>query len=70
MDPVNLVFVCVVAFSAVFFLLAVLAVAMRLITIVFPAPTSKVDPAVVAAISTAVATVWPAARLTRLEEDR
>lgn len=64
----NLVAVCGIAFAAVFTLLALLAVVMQLITVVFPVRRSRVDPPVVAAISGAVASLVPGARVTRIEE--
>ncbi len=70
MDQLELGVVCIVAFAAVFMLLSTLAVVMRLITAAFPALTQCLDPAVVAAVSTTVATVWPGARLTKIEEER
>ena len=69
MDPVNLVLICLIAFVTVFLLLAVLALAMHLTTMLFPPPAARIDPTVVAAISTTVSTVWPGARLTKIEEE-
>jgi Na+-transporting methylmalonyl-CoA/oxaloacetate decarboxylase gamma subunit len=64
----NLVAVCGIAFAAVFTLLSLLAVVMQLITVVFPERKSIVDPPVVAAISSTVASLVPGARVTRIEE--
>ena len=65
----NLVSACGLAFGAVFVLLAVLAAVMQAITAAFPERRSIVDPAVVAAISSTVASVVPGARVTRIEEE-
>jgi hypothetical protein len=65
----NLITICIIAFAAVFVLLLLLAVAMHLITILFPERTAEADGAVVAAISSTVASLWPGARVTRIEED-
>lgn len=68
MDAPNLIAVCFLAFVIVFLLLAFLAAAMRLITALFPERRKALDPAVAAAISTSVATLYPGARVTRIEE--
>jgi hypothetical protein len=65
----NLVAVCGIAFVAVFTLLALLAVVMQLITVVFPERRPAVDSTVVAAISGTVASFVPGARVTRIEEE-
>ena len=66
-DP-NLFVVCGIAFMAVMGLLTSLAVVMRIITAVFPVVRATSDPAVIAAIHVAVATVVPDARVVKLEE--
>lgn len=69
-DPLlNLLQACGIAFAAVFLLLTVLAVLMRAITAVFPLRTPRTDPAITAAIATAVAILAPGARVTRIEEE-
>jgi hypothetical protein len=60
---------CLVAFVAVFVLLAFLAGVMRLITLGFPGRKEGLDPVVVAAISSTVASVFSGARVTRIEEE-
>lgn len=65
----NLVSACLIALGAVFCLLGVLASIMWLITALFPVRETKIDTAVVAAISSAVAAVWPGAQVTRVEEE-
>lgn len=64
----DLVLICVSAFLAVFVLLAVLAAVMRLILVVFPAREETGDAAVVAAVTTAMSTIYPGAQITRIEE--
>jgi len=61
--------ICGLAFVSVFVLLAFLAVVMQLITALFPERAVEVDAAIVAATSTAVASVYPGARVTRIEEE-
>ncbi len=60
---------CLTAMIAVFILLGVLALTMELITAVFPERRRAMDPAIVAALTTAVASIFPGARVTRIEED-
>lgn len=66
----NLLATCLIAMVAVFSLLGVLALLMALITLVFPVVRDRIDPAVVAAISTVVASVYPGASVTRIEEEQ
>ena len=68
MEP-NLLAVCSLAFLVVFLLLSILALAQQWITNVFPERIAAVDAVVVAAISTAVASVYPGARVSRIEEE-
>jgi len=65
----SLITICAIAFAAVFVLLILLAVAMHLITTVFPERSATLDGAVIAAISGTVASLSPGARVTRIEED-
>ena len=68
-DP-NLLAICGTAFSAVFVLLVVMALAIRVITAALPAPeVEEEDVTVAAAIATTVAAIYPGARVTRIEED-
>ena len=69
MSEINLIAVCGIAFGAVFVLLAFLALVMQLITIVFPERKAAIEPTVVAAISSTVASLYPGARVTRIEEE-
>jgi VanZ family protein len=61
---------CAIAFVAVFALLTFLAITMHFITSLFPTRGTSVDAAIVAAISGAVASVLPGARVTHIEEER
>ncbi|UCD24154.1 MAG: hypothetical protein JSW51_14190 [Gemmatimonadota bacterium] len=70
MGSTDLLMVCVSAFFAVFVLLTLLALAMRGLIAVFPDKTGKADPAMLAAITSAVAAVFPGSKITRVEEER
>ena len=69
LDVTSLSSACLIALFSVFVLLGSLALIMELITAVFPDRESSIDPVLVAAISTAVASVYPGARVTRIEEE-
>jgi hypothetical protein len=66
----SLVAMCGTAFTSVFVLLIILALVIWAISAIFPPPEEdeSADAALVAVISTAVATVVPGARVTRIEE--
>lgn len=64
----NLFFICISAFLAVFVLLSILAISMRLILIIFPEKESKTDAAVLAAVSTTVQSIYPGTLITKIEE--
>jgi hypothetical protein len=65
----NVLAICAIAFAVVFAVLGVLAAAMRLITVFFPARSAAADAAVIAAISGAVSALLPGSRVTRIEEE-
>jgi hypothetical protein len=69
MDP-NVLSSCVLSFIAVFILLGVLALLIRIIAALFPDGSERSDSALVAAIHTAAAVKFPEARITRIEEIR
>lgn len=69
MSEPNLFAVCGIAFGAVFVLLAFLALAQQLITVIFPERKSAIDSTVVAAISSTVASLYPGHRVTKIEEE-
>lgn len=64
----SLIAVCVAAFCAVFVLLIVLAMVIRLLTVVFPLSDQLDDAAMVAAIGATVTNIYPGVRVTRIEE--
>ena len=69
MEATNLVSACLIALVSVFTLLGSLAMIFELITVLFPARKQHIDPVLIGAISTAVATIYPGAKLTRIEEE-
>jgi uncharacterized membrane protein YqjE len=68
MESADLLLICASAFVAVFLLLALLSLVMRLITAVFPQHEMVADAAYVAAITAAVASLYPGTRVTKVEE--
>jgi hypothetical protein len=70
MGEPSLAALCTTAFVAVFVLLAVLAGLMYSIMLVFPLSRKVIEPAHVAAITSAVQALVPGARVTRIEESR
>jgi len=69
LEATDLFSACLVALVSVFTLLGSLAVIFELITILFPARKRRIEPVLIAAISTTVASVYPGARVTRIEEE-
>ena len=69
MEAASLYSACLIALAAVFTLLSLLALTIELITTIFPERRHAIDPVLAAAISTTVASVFPGARVTRIEED-
>lgn len=68
MDEMSLVTICATAFIAVFVLLVILAVVIRLIVVALPSRDRADDAVWAAAISVAVATIYPGTRVSRIEE--
>lgn len=68
MDETSLIAICVTAFLAVFVLLIILAIVIRLIMAVFPMRDQSDDAMLAAAISAAVATIYTGAHVSRIEE--
>ncbi len=67
----GLLVICASAITAVFILLAFLAVLMRALMAVFPARVDKgIDPATIAAVTAAAAAAMPGTRITKVEEVR
>lgn len=69
MIATSLVVVCTLAFAVVFAVLAGLAAAIRLLTVLFPARSPATDAVLVAAIADTVATALPGTVVTRIEEE-
>lgn len=67
MELSGILLMCGVAFVAVFFLLGILALVMEGITLLFPQRAPAVDPATVAAVAGAVATLFGGARVVKIE---
>lgn len=68
METPDLLTICTSAFIAVFLLLTVLALVMRIIIVVFPQKADKTDAAFIAAMATAVSSVYPGTKITNIEE--
>jgi hypothetical protein len=68
MDEISLLRICAAAFFAVFVVLSALALLIRLIVVAFPMSDRSDDAPVVAAIGATLATMYPGARVTRIEE--
>lgn len=64
----ELLLVCLSAFVVVFFLLAMLALVMRLIMAVFPEKIVQSDSVYVAAIASVISTLFPGTKITKVEE--
>jgi hypothetical protein len=69
LETPDLIAICLIAFLAVFVLLGLLALAMHVITLIFPARKGTIEQTLVAAISSTVAAVYPGARVTQIEEE-
>ncbi|MFH1687535.1 MAG: hypothetical protein ABIE70_08445 [bacterium] len=68
MGSFELLFICASAFAAVFLLLTVLAVIMRLILVIFPYKEPSSDAAVLAAMASVVTSLFPGTKITKVEE--
>ncbi len=68
MASYELLIVCCTAFIAVFVLLSLMAVVMRLLVKLFPAKDAGHDAALVAAVAVTFKSQYPGARITRMEE--
>jgi len=69
MSEPDLLVICGAAFVAVFFLLSVLAVVMRVLIMVFPEERGGADAATVAAVTAAVSVAYPGMKVTNIEEE-
>jgi TRAP-type C4-dicarboxylate transport system permease small subunit len=73
MESSQLLFACLSALLAVFVLLTILAIAMRILIAVFPETLEKLaesDSALLAAVTTAVTTMYPGMKVTKVEEEK
>ena len=70
MNELALPHICTIAFLVVFAVLAGLALIIHAITLLFPERRGGTDPALVAAITGAVSSLYPQSRVTRIEEER
>ncbi len=70
MNTPDLLVICASAITAVFVLLAFLAVVMRVLMAVFPAKEEGIDPATIAAVTAAAAVAMPGTKVTKIEEVR
>jgi hypothetical protein len=68
MNLPDLFSICGTSFLGVFLILVVLALIMRIITVVFPEKGAQIDEALVAAISTASGAVYPGTKVVKIEE--
>jgi ABC-type transporter Mla subunit MlaD len=70
MNEPDLLVICAAAFVAVFLLLSLLAVVMRVLVAVFPEKPVGIDGATLVALSAAVSAVYPGSRITNVEETK
>ena len=68
MESYGLISICLSALIAVFLILSLLAIFMRLITELFSDKEVNDDPAVIAALSTVVNKYYPGTRIKNIEE--
>jgi hypothetical protein len=68
MGQSELLIICISSFIAVFVILALLAIAMRIIIIIFPQKIISADSAVIAAVTTAATSLYPGTKISKIEE--
>ena len=68
METINVFTCCLLSFLAVFILLGVLAVLIKLVDALFPEKAGKDGGAAVAAIHAVIGASFPEARVTKIEE--
>ena len=59
---------CISAFVAVFFILSLLAIIMKIILALFPDREKDEEPAYIAAITSTVHSYYPGTKITKIEE--
>ena len=70
MESLGLISICISAFLAVFFILILLAIIMRLILLIFPDAQGDNDQAVFAAITTTINSLYPGSNIIKIEEEK
>lgn len=68
MEASELLLICVSAFIAVFIVLTILAIIMRIIIVMFPEEDTGSDAAILAAIVSTVTRLYPGTKITKIEE--
>ena len=68
MESTELLVICTAAFLTVFVVLAFLALSMRMVNLAFPERRVESDAALIAAVAATVKTVFPGAKITKMEE--
>jgi hypothetical protein len=68
METSELLLICVSAFIAVFIVLSILAIIMRIIILIFPDQDKGGDTALLAAIVSSVTRLYPGTKITKIEE--
>ncbi len=68
MASYELIYVCGTAFLWVFSILLLLALVMRLITLIFSEKQQGPDTAVIAALSVVLPSIFPGTKITQIEE--
>ena len=67
MEATELYLICGVAFLIVFLILAILALLMRIIILIFPEKVAELDAAMIGAVTAAVQTLFPGTKITKIE---
>jgi hypothetical protein len=68
MESYGLLSICISAIIAVFLILTLLAIIIRLITDIFPSKNTEDDSAVLAALSTVINQYYPGTKITNIKE--
>lgn len=68
MEPSGLLTICFSAFLAVFTILSLLAIMMRLIIRIFPEKDNQENGAIIAALTSVVNRYYPGTKITKIEE--
>lgn len=70
MDNINLLYISLSAFIAVFCVLTVISIFMRIVLLIFPVKKTEDDAVVYAAISATVSNLFPETKITKIEETK